>query len=43
MSLFIYRAMAVNAFIALVWRIKLCEQLAMPARRSARRSLSSPC
>lgn len=29
MSLFIYGAMAVNAFIALVWRIKLSEQLAM--------------
>ncbi len=29
MSLFIYGAMAVNAFIALVWRIKLSELLAM--------------
>ena len=29
MSLFIYAAMAVNAFIALVWRIKLSETLAM--------------
>lgn len=29
MSLFIYVAMAVNAFIALVWRIKLSELLAM--------------
>jgi heme exporter protein C len=29
MSLFIYAVMAVNAFIALVWRIKLSEQLAM--------------
>jgi heme exporter protein C len=29
MSLFIYAAMAVNAFIALVWRIKLSELLAM--------------
>ncbi len=29
MSLFIYIAMAVNGFIALVWRIKLSEQLAM--------------
>ena len=29
MSLFIYGAMAVNAFIALVWRIKLSETLAM--------------
>lgn len=29
MSLFIYGLMAVYAFIALVWRIKLCEQLAM--------------
>ncbi len=29
MSLFVYFAMAVNAFIALVWRIKLSEVLAM--------------
>ena len=29
MSLFVYAVMAVNAFIALVWRIKLSEQLAM--------------
>ena len=29
MSLFIYGLMALYAFIALVWRIKLCEQLAM--------------
>lgn len=29
MSLFVYGVMAVNAFIALVWRIKLSEQLAM--------------
>ena len=29
MSLFIYGLMAVYAFIALVWRIKICEQLAM--------------
>jgi heme exporter protein C len=29
MSLFVYGAMAVNAFIALVWRIKLSETLAM--------------
>jgi heme exporter protein C len=29
MSLFIYGAMAANAFIALVWRIKLSETLAM--------------
>jgi len=29
MSLFIYAVMAANAFIALVWRIKLSEQLAM--------------
>jgi len=29
MSLFIYAAMTVNAFIALVWRIKLSEHLAM--------------
>lgn len=29
MSLFIYAAMAVNAFIALVWRIKLSETLAV--------------
>ncbi len=29
MSLFVYVAMAVNAFIALVWRIKLSELLAM--------------
>jgi heme exporter protein C len=29
MSLFIYAVMAINAFIALVWRIKLSEQLAM--------------
>ncbi len=29
MSLFVYIAMAVNAFIALVWRIKLSELLAM--------------
>jgi heme exporter protein C len=31
MSLFIYGVMAANAFIALVWRIKLSEQLAMAA------------
>ena len=29
MSLFIYVAMAIQAFIALVWRIKACETLAM--------------